>query len=230
MSDYNDFNVFENYLNSRLEENSPHNQTIKNKLFELVGDYSNKRILDIGCGVGSFCKDFSDKAKNIIGIDISSKVIEYALKNNNASNIKYIQGDIARLDEIDTTFDIVFSDMVFNYIKDYEKLMKDIYKCLDKNGIVVFSQVHPISTASIGESDWVEENGKLKFKLDNYSNVSKRSREYFGGTFELYHRRFEDLINIAIKNGFTLDALYEPYITEKEYNRPSFLIIKLLKL
>ena len=180
MSDYNDINVFENYLKSRLEEDNPHNKTIKNKLFELVGDYSNKRILDIGCGVGSFCKDFSDKAKNIIGIDISSKVIEYALKNNNASNIKYIQGDIARLDEIDTTFDIVFSDMVFNYIEDYEKLMKDIYKCLDKNGIVVFSQVHPISTASIGESDWVEENGKLKFKLDNYSNVSKRSREYFG--------------------------------------------------
>ena len=33
MSDYNDINVFTNYLNSRLEEDSPHNKTIKNKRF-----------------------------------------------------------------------------------------------------------------------------------------------------------------------------------------------------
>jgi len=37
------------------------------------------------------------------------------------------------------------------------------------------------------------------------------------------------LVNIAIKNGFAIEGLFEPYITEKEYNRPSFLIIKMRK-
>ena len=47
INSYNDESIFENYLNSRIEEESPHNKTIKNKLFELVGDYNNKTILDI---------------------------------------------------------------------------------------------------------------------------------------------------------------------------------------
>ena len=89
--------------------------------------------------------------------------------------------------------------------------------------------MHPISTASLGESSWVTDNNQLKFQLDNYCNVSKRKRVYFDGTFDFYHRRFEELINIALKNGFAIDGLYEPYVTEKEYNRPSFLIVKLRK-
>lgn len=229
INSYNDESIFENYLNSRIEEESPHNKTIKNKLFELVGDYNNKTILDLGCGIGKFSKDFSNGAKRVVGIDISTRVIEYAKNNNYANNIEYMVYDISKLDEINEKFDIIFSDMVFNYVEDYEKLIKDIYNRLNKEGIVVFSQVHPISTASLGESSWVEEDGKLRFKLDNYSNVSKRNREYFSGTFELYHRRFEELINVAIKNGFIIEGVYEPYITNKEYNRPSFLIIKLRK-
>ena len=38
---------------------------------------------------------------------------------------------------------------------------------MNKNGLLVFSQVHPISTASLGESDWITEDNRLKFKLDN---------------------------------------------------------------
>lgn len=103
----------------------------------------------------------------------------------------------------------------------------DCYK--EDDGIVVFSQVHPISTASLGESSWIKENDKLRFQLDNYANVSKRYRTYFEGNFELYHRRFEELINIAIKSNFEIIEVVEPYTSEKEYNRPSFLLIKLKK-
>ena len=137
--------------------------------------------------------------------------------------------DINNLNLIKEKFDIVFSDMVFNYIEDYNKLLLNIYELLNDDGIVVFSQVHPISTASLGESSWVQDNDRLRFQLDNYSNVSKRYREYFEGNFELYHRRFEDLINIAIKNNFEIVGLFEPHTSEKEYNRPSFLLVKLRK-
>ena len=43
----------------------------------------------------------------------------------------------------------------------------------------MFSQAHPISTEALGLSGWVNEDGKLKFQMDNYSNVSKRYREYY---------------------------------------------------
>ena len=171
----------------------------------------------------------ADKAKRVVGIDISNKVIEYAISNNSKDNTQYFVHDIAKLNDISESFDIVFSDMVFNYIEDYDKLLNDINHHLNEDGLLVFSQVHTISTASLGESSWVTDNNQLKFQLDNYCNVSKRERNYFNGTFDFYHRRFEELINIAIKNGFNIEGLYEPYITEKEYNRPSFLALKLRK-
>lgn len=226
---YNDECVLKNYIDSRIDTESPHNKTIRQLLFELVGDYKDKTILDLGCGIGVFSKDFSLLAKNVVGIDISEKCIEYAKNNNMSDNIDYIAMDINNLNMIKEKFDIVFSDMVFNYIEDYDKLLLNIYELLNNNGVVVFSQVHPISTASLGESKWINEEGKLKFQMDNYSNVSKRYREYFEGRFELYHRRFEDLINIAIKNNFEIVELLEPHTSEKEYNRPSFLLIKLKK-
>ena len=229
MSSYNDENVFNEYLNSRIDNNSPHNMTIKKLLLDTIGDYTDKSILDLGCGIGCFAFELAEKAKKVVGIDISDKVIEYAKNNYSKDNIEYIVQDITKLSSLDETFDIIFSDMVFNYIEDYDKLLQDINHHLNENGLLVFSQVHPISTASLGESSWVTDNNQLKFQLDNYCNVSKRKRVYFDGTFDFYHRRFEELINIALKNGFAIDGLYEPYVTEKEYNRPSFLIIKMRK-
>ena len=229
INSYNDEKVLNKYIESRIDTKSPHNQTIKEKLFDLVGDYSGKTILDLGCGIGVFSKDLSNKAQKVVGIDISEKCIEYAKSKNNSDNIDYFTMDINNLNLIKEKFDIVFSDMVFNYIEDYDKLLLNIYELLNDDGIVVFSQVHPISTASLGESSWVQDIDRLRFQLDNYSNVSKRYRKYFEGNFELYHRRFEELINIAIKNNFEIVELFEPYTSEKEYNRPSFLLVKLKK-
>ena len=229
INSYNDEKVLNKYIESRIDTKSPHNQTIKEKLFDLVGDYSGKTILDLGCGIGVFSKDLSNKAQKVVGIDISEKCIEYAKSRNNSDNIDYFTMDINNINLIKEKFDIVFSDMVFNYIEDYDKLLLNIYELLNDNGIIVFSQVHPISTASLGESSWVQDSNRLRFQLDNYSNVSKRYRKYFEGNFELYHRRFEELINIAIKNNFEIVELFEPYTSEKEYNRPSFLLVKLKK-
>lgn len=228
---YDDNEIFEKYLETRKVENSPHNKSIKENLINTVGNVKDIRVLDLGCGIGEFTKYFSDNgAEKVVGIDISDRVLQYAKENNNSKNIEYIKMDICELDAINDKFDLIFSDMVFNYIENYDKLLNDISKILNSNGILVFSQVHPISTASIGESNWSkDENDKLKFQLDNYSNVSPRKRNYFSGTFDFYHRRFEEIINIAIKNNFKVEKLIEPYFTEKEYNRPSFLIVKLKK-
>ena len=230
LNTYDDSKVLKKYIESRIDVNSPHNQSIKEKLLELIGNYENKSILDLGCGIGIFSKILSDKAKEVIGVDISSKCIEYAMKNNSSENIKYKVLDINEISKLDYKFDIVFSDMVFNYIENYDKLLFNINNLLNEKGILVFSQVHPISTASMGESSWVIDKGQLKFQLDNYSNVSKRYRSYFNGNFNFYHRRFEELINIAKSNNFEIVKLLEPYSSEKEFNRPSFLIIKLKKV
>lgn len=232
MNSYDDEIVFNKYLDTRKDDNSKHNKSLKDSLEKEVGDVRDKTILDLGCGIGNFTKYFVDSgAKKVVGIDISKRALEYAKENNNSENIEYLNFDIKNLSNLDQKFDLVFSDIVFNYIEDYNKLMHDICNLLKDNGVVIFSQVHPISTASLSiESMWTEdENGNPKFLLDNYSDVSVRKRKYFGGMFNFYHRRFEEIINISVQNNFKVVKLIEPHYTEKEFNRPSFLIVKLKK-
>lgn len=232
VNSYDDEKVFNNYLNTRTDANSKHNKTLKDNLKDIIGNVENKTILDLGCGIGEFSRYFAENgAKKVVGIDISKRVLEYAKQNNYSKNIEYINLDIDNLSTMTQKFDLVFSDIVFNYIEDFNKLMHDISNLLEDNGVLIFSQVHPISTASLNiESTWIkDEKGNLKFLLDNYSNVSVRKRKYFDGIFNFYHRRFEDILNLAIQNGFEIIQVVEPYFTEKEFNRPSFLIVKLKK-
>jgi SAM-dependent methyltransferase len=44
-------------------------------------------ILDIGCGSGQISLEFAKKAKSVTGIDISTKMIEYALTNSQTEGI-----------------------------------------------------------------------------------------------------------------------------------------------
>jgi len=43
-----------------------------------IGDTT--RILDIGCGTGDLVSEFVNRGASIIGVDVSSEVIEYAKK------------------------------------------------------------------------------------------------------------------------------------------------------
>lgn len=232
MNSYDDEIVFNEYLAARKDGNHKHNTSLKSSLEDIVGDVKGKTILDLGCGIGEFTKYFANNgAKSVVGVDISKKVLEYARENNNADNIEYLNLDIDNLSDLNQKFDVIFSDMVFNYIEDFDKLMRDIHNLLNDSGVVVFSQVHPISTATSSiESAWTkDENGHPQFLLDNYSDVSVRKKRYFGGMFNIYHRRFEEIVNVSVQNNFRVVKMMEPYFTEKEFNRPSFLIVKLMK-
>lgn len=50
-------------------------------------------------------------------------------------------------------FDFIYSSLAFHYIEDFEKLSCDTYHLLNNNGILLFSQEHPIVTSSVHESN-----------------------------------------------------------------------------
>ena len=52
-----------------------------------------------GCGTGNYALSLSPYVKEIIGIDINTKMIEEANKKN-IKNLRIIQGDITKLDQL----------------------------------------------------------------------------------------------------------------------------------
>lgn len=238
MYDDNDFfNKYQEMRNSKLNANELIEiPTIKKMLPDLKG----KTVLDLGCGAGEMSRYFiKNGAKKVVTIDISENMISVA-KSQDSTNIDYRILPLEKIDQINEKFDLIFSSLAFHYIQDFNKLMKDIYNLLNTNGILLFSQENPISTAVIlseNEKKYIEKNGKRYYLLSDYNNVSKRTHKT---GLEFYHRNYETTINCIIKNGLNLIEICEPNAPEQavklvskyEYfkDRPLFLYVKAQKL
>lgn len=101
-------------------------------------DLDNKKILDIGCGVGGvdfyIAKNFNCE---ILAIDIEPLVIEKAQRKLNYQQLKgklkfEVCEDIAKLVEQD--FDIIFAKESLLHIKDKQDIFKKIYNALNAGG------------------------------------------------------------------------------------------------
>ena len=76
------------------------------------------RVLDVGCGVGFTSKYLVEKEAVVTAIDISPKLIGFAMKMVGHKNIAYIVGDICKF-ESNQKFDlIVFADSFEHIPKD----------------------------------------------------------------------------------------------------------------
>lgn len=211
---------------------------------KLIPNVKEKKILDLGCGYGEndkYCRDLG--AKEILGIDISEHMIKIAEKNNADENIKYKVMAMEDISKIKEKFDIVISSLAFNYVKDYEKLIKDIYNLLNDNGILIFSIDHPLRIASKFEpwmkKNYTEINGKWFLLVSDYNREGIREKEWNGVMVKKYHRNFSSLINGLVNSGFKIDKILEPIPDEEsikiipkyinQYDRPYFLFIRAKK-
>ena len=122
-----------------------------NKSLEFV---ENKEVLDIACGSGWGTILLSNKAKKVIGLDISPEAVRYAKKEYSGNNFEFQVGSILDIPFNDGTFDIVNSIETFEHVerKHIEKLISECLRVLKKEGLFLFStpegeffQYHPES-------------------------------------------------------------------------------------
>jgi len=77
---------------------------------------SEDTVLDIGCGNGALTFDVAQKAKKVVGIDLSKKNIQLAKEKFSKENIEYIEGDaLSNLPE--AKFDVIILSNVLEHIQ-----------------------------------------------------------------------------------------------------------------
>lgn len=210
------------------------------ELRKLLTGFDGKTVLDLGCGYGWHCKYASDNgAKFVLGIDISTMMLDKAKALNTAPNIEYIKSTMEDYTYPTETFDFVISSLAIHYIADYTKLILDVHKTLKIGGKFVFSVEHPVFTAE-GSEDWrYSDTGEiLDFPVDNYYYEGKRTANFLGEKVTKYHRTLTTYINTLVSNGFSVNAVIEPQPPsdmmempgmKDEMRRPMMLIISATK-
>ena len=91
----------------------------------------NKKVLEFGCGTGLVGINVADATKELIGIDLSSKMIEKFNEKANKLNIN-AKAYIKDIFEINEKFDIVISSMTLHHIKDINKLNDKLSQITNK--------------------------------------------------------------------------------------------------
>ena len=77
----------------------------------------NSIVLDIGCGNGAVDYDVAQKAKKVVGVDISKKSILFAKKYFSRNNIQYFHGDALEY-QFNERFDFIILSNVLEHIQD----------------------------------------------------------------------------------------------------------------
>ncbi|MEK3880159.1 putative arsinothricin biosynthesis methyltransferase ArsM [Paenibacillus sp. FSL M7-0420] len=117
-------------------------------IIELVKHHGKKRILDIGCGMGTtllqLVREF-DEGTQFIGVDFSDKMVERAreksadLPKELHKKVGFFVSDSQALPYMDEQFDLIYSECVFNLIPDREKAMKEVERLLSPGGIFIYT-------------------------------------------------------------------------------------------
>ncbi len=91
------------------------------------------RAIDVGCGSGILAFELAKHFDEVVGIDISEKMIEIAKSQRNRRNIEYIHSD-ARLAQINGGFDYIVSRTTFHHIPDVHILLEKLKSSLSPGG------------------------------------------------------------------------------------------------
>ena len=102
------------------------------EILKFLGQASDKKVLDVGCGKGKFCRKIKDIGFDIIGVDPSKELIKKAAENN--KDIKFIEASATSLPFSDSEFDFIICIEVLEHIPDTEKAIKEMTRVLKPQG------------------------------------------------------------------------------------------------
>lgn len=234
---------FQEYTALRRREENYNNLLEQPAMVRMLPEIKDLRVIDLGCGYGANCMDFVRRgAANVTGVDISQNMLRAAEKANSHERIRYLRMELAKLSDLKETFDFAYSSLAFHYIQDFPKLCRDIFTLLSAGGRLLFSQEHPIITASKNGAGYYnkDEKGKeISYTFSDYSRSGRRESFWFVDGVEEYHRSMGQILTALADAGFWIETVEEPVPDaaalkkmpqlRKEWIKPTFLIVKARK-
>ena len=205
-------------------------------LRRLLPELRGRKVLDLGCGYGWFCRWAREQgAAEVLGIDVSEKMLARARADTSDKAITYRWADMESLALPGETFHLVYSSLALHYVADAGWLMAEAYRSLVRGGSLVFSTEHPIYSAPTAPRWMLDAEGRKIWPLNNYLDEGPRTTNWLAPGVIRHHRTIGTTVNLLLRAGFAISHLEEwgpneeqtqaqPSLAD-ERQRPPFLII-----
>jgi len=217
---YDDAGFFAGYARLRRSvdglDGAPEWPTLKSMLPGMAG----KRVIDLGCGFGWFCRFAREAgAATVLGLDVSANMLARAREMTSDAAITYRQADLETLDLPAASFDLAYSSLTLHYLEKLGALFATVHRALAPGGHFVFSAEHPLYT----------EPGP------DYLDEGPRTTDWLADGVVKQHRTLATYLNLLIAAGFAVRRVEEWGPTRAEiaahpewkidHRRPSFLLV-----
>lgn len=181
---------------------SYHRTYVNPVIFDILGDVRNLSILDLACGQGYLSRILVRKGANVIGVDLSEKMIKIAQLSEDSEplGVKYIRCNSGEMSEVsDASMDCIVSTFGFHDIKEIEATIEECSRVLKVGGKLVFAIPHPFTYARR-----VQDEEGYFLKMRHYMSVREIPHpKYMDTEVVAYHRPlsyyFEKLFSVGLQ-------------------------------
>ncbi len=202
----------------------------------MLPDPRGRRVIDLGCGFGWFCRWAREQgASDISGLDVSEKMLARAQAETSDEAIRYTRADLERFELPVASFDLAYSSLAFHYVENLDRLLTTVRDALVPGGHLVFSVEHPIYTAPASPGWTVDAEGRKTWPVNMYAAEGPRSTDWLAKGVIKQHRTIATYLNALLRHGFVLTHVEEwgPTATQiaarpelaDEVQRPPFLLV-----
>jgi SAM-dependent methyltransferase len=188
-------------------------------VLKLAREYGRSRfILDCGCGDGNFSRLVSPFAKEVIGIDISSRMLTEARKlSSNFANISYVRADILNLGRYikPETIDLCLALYAVCCIGSKKKLteaFKQFYSVLKRGAYAIVQIPHPLESYFSSRSYWCKDINSVGSYFNEGRLIRRKLRNVDNKWLLVarYHYSIYRYLNSMIFAGFIIKEIFEP--------------------
>ena len=205
---YDDNAIFDTYMARRRRSDNPNDTLEKPLISEMVGELTDRRILDLGCGDAAFGREaLANGCRTYLGVDGSRNMVEAARQNLAGTTGEVLHASVETWECPAEAFELVVSRLLLHYIEDVDAVLKRVHCTLVAGGRFVFSVEHPVIT-SCGRG-WQGKGPRQDWIVDDYFNTGRRVTSWLGGQVVKYHHTVEHYYVGLQRTGFVVESVRE---------------------